>query len=425
VDGNRGRYGATMALTNWAQSHTYRACTVHTPSTLEELVQIVAAAPKIRVLGTRHTFSDIGDSDALVSLERIETGVSVDHDRSTVAVGGAIRYGELAEVLRRERLALANLASLPHISVAGAVSTATHGSGDRNGNLATAVAALELVTSAGDLITVRRGDPRFAGTVVGLGALGVITRVVLDLEPAFEVRQRVFEKLRWEALFEHFDAITSSGYSVSVFTVWAQAADQVWVKARATEALPEELFGAVPATVDLHPIAGVDPVNATPQLGVTGPWSERLPHFRMGFAPSSGAEIQSEYIVGRAQAVAAIEAIRGIAGTVRPLLLVSEIRTIAADALWMSPEYERDSVAIHFTFKREPEAVDAALLEVERTLAPFQARPHWGKRFRIGAEEIRPLYPRLDDFAALVAELDPRGAFSNEWLEARVLGRST
>jgi alditol oxidase len=411
-----------MALTNWAGNHTYRARAVHTPSTLEELAEIAATAPRLRVLGSRHTFSDIGDSCELVSLSALAQDVVVDRYRSLVNVAAATRYGELAEVLLDQRLALANLASLPHISVAGAVSTATHGSGDRNGNLATSVAELEIVTSEGRLITVRRRDPDFDGIVVGLGAIGVVTRVVLDVEPAFEVRQRVFERLRWETLFEHFDEVTASGYSVSVFTLWGEAADQVWIKARSGETLREELFDAAPASADLHPIPGLDPVNSTPQLGVPGPWSERLPHFRMGFQPSSGAEIQSEYIVAREHAVPAIDAVRRISAMVRPLLLVSEIRTIAADNLWMSPEYGRDSVAIHFTFKREPEAVDAALAEVEQALAPFQARPHWGKRFLMRAPEISELYPRLDEFASLIARLDPRGAFGNEWLATRVLG---
>ena len=411
-----------MALTNWAGNRTYRARAVQAPSTLEQLLDIAGTAAHLRVLGSRHTFNDIGDSDELVSLSELAQDVVVDRYQSLVSVPAAMRYGELAEVLLDERLALANLASLPHISVAGAVSTATHGSGDRNGNLATSVAELEIVTSDGELITVRRGAPDFDGIVVGLGAIGAVTRVVLDIEPAYEVRQRVFERLRWETLFEHFDEVTASGYSVSVFTLWGEAADQVWIKARLGETLREQLFDATPARVDLHPIPGIDPVNSTPQLGVPGPWSERLPHFRMGFQPSSGAEIQSEYIVAREHAVAAIEAVRRVSATVRPLLLVSEIRTIAADTLWMSPEYGRDSVAIHFTFKREPEAVDAALVEVERALAPFPARPHWGKRFLMRAPEIRELYPRLDDFASLLARLDPRGAFRNDWLEARVLG---
>ena len=260
-------------------------------------------------------------------------------------------------------MALHNLASLPHISVAGAVATATHGSGDANGNLATAVAALELVTSSGELVTAARGDPDFDGMVVGLGALGVVTRLTLDVEPAYEVRQRVFEELAWDALFEHFDAITGSGYSVSVLSYLGDTVDQVWVRSRVTDApevVRDDLFGARPATVDRHPILGLDPVNCTPQLGRPGPWSARLPYFRMGFTPSAGEELQSEYLVPREHAVAAIEAVRALADRIRPVLQVCEIRTIAADRLWMSPQYGRDSVGIHFTWALEPEAVAAA-----------------------------------------------------------------
>jgi xylitol oxidase len=234
----------------------------------------------------------------------------------------------------------------------------------------------------------------------------------------------VFERLSWEALFENFEAIMSSGYSVSVFTSWGEAADQVWVKRRGEEKVTDVLFGARPASVDLHPIAGLDPVNCTPQLGELGPWAERLPHFRIGFTPSAGAELQSEYIVDRADAVSAIEAILGIAEMVRPLVQVSEIRTIAADSLWMSPEYGRDSAAIHFTWEPDAEAVRPALERVEEALAPFQARPHWGKLFLAHADAVAPLYPRLGDYAALMARIDPRGAFRNEWLKTHVLSGS-
>ncbi len=418
------RYGAPVELTNWAETYTYRARVLHEPATLEQLQEIISAAARIRVLGSRHTFSEIADSEELVSLDRLPAEILVDRETSTVTVGGATRYGELAEVLVREELALANLASLPHIAVAGAVSTGTHGSGDHNGSLATSVAGLELVTSAGELVRVARGDPDFDGMVVGLGAVGAITRVKLDVEPGFEVRQNVFERLAWEALFAHFDAIMSSGYSVSVFTEWGQSCDQVWVKNRVGSPLDverDELFGAVPARANLHPIAALDAINCTPQMGVPGPWSQRLPHFRMGFEPSVGAEIQSEFIVARSDAVNAIGAVLGIADTVRPVLQLSEIRSIAADSLWISPEYERESVAIHFTWKREPAAVRAALVEVEAALAPFAARPHWGKLFVAEADTIGPLYRRLEDFAALVARVDPRGAFRNAWLQTRVL----
>jgi xylitol oxidase len=416
-----------VALTNWAGNYTYRARAIHAPSTLEQLQELVSALPRVRVLGSRHSFSDIADSAELVTLDRMDRDVVVDRDARTVSLCGAVRYGDLAEDLNRERLALANLASLPHIAVAGAVSTATHGSGDRNGNLATAVAGVQIVTSDGNVSTLARGDAAFEGVVVGLGSVGAMARVTLDLEPAYQIRQQVFEGLRWEQLFEHFDAITSSGYSVSVFTRWGEAIDQVWVKSRVTEeSEPErrEFFGATAATTELHVIAGLDPINSTPQLGVPGPWSERLPHFRMGFTPSSGAEIQSEYIVPRSQAVSAIRAVRGIGSEIRPLILVSEIRTIAADRLWMSPQYGRDAVAIHFTLKPQPERVKHLLAAVERALLPFEARPHWGKLFLADAKTIAPMYERLGDFAALLDRLDPRGAFRNQWLESRVLGAS-
>jgi xylitol oxidase len=410
---------------NWAGNYTYRAERLHRPSALEQVREIVANAPRIRVLGSRHSFTGIGDSSELLTLDGLPADVSVDHAARTVSFAGGVRYGELAQVLNAEGWALGNLASLPHISVAGAVATATHGSGDANGNLATAVAALELVTSSGDVVTVRRGDADFDGLVVGLGALGVVTRITLDVEPAYQVRQRVFDGLTWDALFEHFDAITSSGYSVSVFTRWGETTDQVWVKSRVTDA-PEpvdaDLFGSRAAPSERHPIPGMDPVNSTEQLGVPGPWWDRLPHFRLGFTPSAGDEIQSEYIVARSHAVAAIEAVRALAGDVRPLLQVCEIRTIAADRLWLSPQYGQDTIGIHFTWKRDEDAVRRVLADVETALAPFAARPHWGKVFLADAVAIARLYERLPDFSRLVERLDPRGAFRNEWLESRVLG---
>src|ERR687886_1278848 len=308
---------------NWAGNYTYRAQKLHRPSTIEQVQEIIANAPHVRVLGSRHSFNDIADSPELISLEAMPMDVVVDHAANTVSFNAALKYGQLVETLSAEGVALHNLASLPHISVAGAVATATHGSGDTNGNLATAVAGLQLVTSSGEIIEATRGEPDFDGLVVGLGALGAVTRITLDVEPAYEMRQRVFEGLSWEALFEHFDEISSCGYSVSVFTRWGETIDQVWVKSRVTdepEQVESNLFGAVAAEVDRHPILGLDASSCTPQLGRPGPWSDRLPHFRMGYTPSSGEELQSEYLVPRRHAVGAIEAVRTLADEIRPLI---------------------------------------------------------------------------------------------------------
>jgi xylitol oxidase len=410
---------------NWAGNYTYRAERLHRPSRLDQLQEIVAGASRVRVLGSRHSFNDIADSSELIALDALPADVVVDYEAGTVSFNAGLTYGALSGALKAEGLALHNLASLPHISVAGAVATATHGSGDANGNLATQVAGLEMVTSSGEVITSSRNSGEFNGLVVGLGSVGVVTRLTLDVEPAYQVRQRVFEGLRWDALFQHFDEVTSSGYSVSVFTRLGRSTDQVWVKSRVTDA-PEQvrgdLFGAVASTVERHPVLGLDPVNCSPQLGRPGLWSDRLPHFRMGFTPGSGEELQSEYVVPRRHAVAAVEALRALSRRVRPVLQVCEIRTVAADQFWMSPQYGEDTVGFHFSWQPQQEAVEVVLADIETALAPFRARPHWGKLFLAGAPLIAQLYERLPDFTRLLERLDPSGTFHNPWLEAHVLG---
>ena len=409
---------------NWAGNYTYRAQKLHRPTTMEQVQEIVANAASVHVLGSRHSFNDIADSSELISLENLPADVVVDHEAQTVSFGGGVKYGKLVKTLNDEGVALHTLASLPHISVAGAVATATHGSGVTCGNLGTAVAGLEIVTSSGEIIKASRGDPDFDGLVVGLGSLGAVTRITLDVQPAYQVKQQVFEGLSWKALSDHFDEITSCGYSVSIFTRWGQTHDQVWVKSRTDEPdrVEGDLFGAVAATVDRHPIVELDPTPCTPQLGRPGLWSDRLPHFRMSYTPSSGEEIQSESLFPRRHAMGAIEAVRALADRIRPILQVSEIRRVAADRLWMSMNYEEDSVGIHFTWKREPDAVQEMVAQIEDALTPFEARPHWGKIFHAGAAAIAPLYKRHSDFVRLVERLDPRGAFRNAWLKDRVLG---
>jgi alditol oxidase len=418
---------------NWAGNYAYRAQKLHQPTTVEQLQDIVANSSSVRVLGSRHSFSDIADADELISLDAMAADrtpaaeIVVDQHAQTASFGAGVKYDELVEKLNENGVALHNLASLPHISVAGAVATASHGSGITNGTLATAVAALELLTSSGEIVKVSRGDPDFDGMVVGLGALGAVIRMTLDVQPTFEVRQRVFEGLGWEALYNHFDEITSYGYSVSIFTRWGETENQVWVKTRTDEPeeVLDEIFGARPTPEDRHPVPGFDPIAATPQMGRPGPWSDRLPHFRMGFTPSSGEELQSEYLVPHRHAVDAIDAVRGLADRIQPVLQVAEIRTVAADRLWMSMNYGGPSVGIHFTWKPEQERVQELLVQLEAVLAPFQARPHWGKLFHADAGTIAPLYEKHSDFVRLVERLDPRGAFRNSWLNVRVLGGSS
>ena len=341
-------------LANWAGNHPYRATQLHRPSSVDELRAIVARAPKIHALGTRHCFNDIADSAELVTLEAIDQSVAIDRSAQTVTVNAGIRYGDLARALEREGLALHNMASLPHISVGGAVATATHGSGDANGNLATAVTALELVTSDGDIVNVSRKDDDFAGMVVNLGALGVVTRLTLDVQPSYLMRQEIFEHLAWEVLFDQFDAVMASADSVSLFLDYGDDVGQVWLKTRVApdDPLPprEQFLGARAAIRAVHPVPDLTTESLTDQLGLPGPWLDRLPHFRLDGVPASGAELQSEWMVPRRKAVEALRAVRDLAPTFRPHLMISEIRTVAADDLWLSTSYGTDIVCFHFSW---------------------------------------------------------------------------
>jgi len=417
---------------NWAGNYTYHAAKFHQPETVEQIQELVSRSNKLKALGTRHSFNDIADSPGdLISLERFDKIVALDHGRRTVTVEAGVRYGQLARWLHGEGYALHNLASLPHISVAGACATATHGSGDRHGNLATAVSGLEMVTATGDLVVLSREEQgeQFLGTVIGLGGLGVVTTLTLNVSPTFQMQQDIYENLPLSELEEHFDEIFSSAYSVSLFTDWRNATfNQVWLKSHVPDGVSvkvaSQLFGATLAIANLHPIATLSAENCTKQMGISGPWYERLPHFRMDFTPSSGEELQSEYILPRQHAIAALHAIDQLRERIAPLLQISEVRTIAADDLWMSPCYKQACVAIHFTWKKDWDGVRKLLPLIEEKLEPFEARPHWGKLFTMDPTRIQLLYKRLPEFRELLQHYDPQGKFRNTFLDKYIFGIS-
>lgn len=405
---------------NWAGNLRYRAQRRESPRTVDEVSGIIAeaarAGTRVRALGSRHSFNDIADTDGvLLSLAGLAEAPALDGDTGRVRVPAGMRYGELAPWLQERGRALANLASLPHISVAGAISTGTHGSGERVGSLATQVAAVELVDGTGARLRVERGDADFDGSVVGLGSLGVLTTVELDTEPTYEVAQTVFEGVRWDDALAAFDDLQTRGDSVSLFTTWrdAEAIDQVWMKTRGQSPELADL-GGHPADGPRHPLPGIDPEPCTAQQGVPGPWFDRLPHFRLAFTPSAGDELQSEYLVPRDEVVPAIAALQELAPRIAELLLVCEVRTIAADGLWLSPAYERETVGLHFTWRRDVPAVMALLPHLEAAL-PDSARPHWGKLFALDGSAVAQRYPRWGDMVALRDRRDPDRVFANEW----------
>lgn len=427
-DSTAGDGGGSVPVAgqNWAKTFHYSANRLAEPRNLQGLQEVLRSTEHLKPLGSRHSFSRVADTEGtLVSMLHFAEIGGVDKAAKTVTVGGGVKYGDLCVGLDEQGYAIHNLASLPHISIAGAISTATHGSGSNNGNLSTAVQALELVTPAGELRQFSRASDgeRFDGVVVSLGALGFITKVTLAVEPRFEMRQYVYENLPWQQLEQNFDAVMDAAYSVSLFTTWAERGiEEVWIKERTDRTKPfearKELFGATAATRDLHPISALSAEACTPQMGVPGPWYERLPHFKMGFTPSSGDELQSEFFVPRENAVAALKAIAALHKQVSPVLQISEVRAIKADQMWLSTAYGRDSIAIHFTWKKDEEGVLAVLPAVQGALAQFGPRPHWGKVFTLEPASLRAQYPRLSDFLKLRKELDPAGKLRNEFLDS-------
>ena len=419
------RAGDAASRMNWAGNQAHHAERLHEPASLERLQEIVRKAKRLKVLGSRHSFNDIADTTGdLVSLRGMPRVFDLDRTAGTVRVDGGVRYGELCARIDAAGFALHNLASLPHISVAGACATATHGSGDRNGNLATAVSAVEVVTPSGEATALSRDrDPDvFDGAVVSLGAIGVVTTLTLQLQPTFQMRQEVYEDLSFDRLADHFDAITGLADCVSLFTEWRSSMfEQVWLKSRVTVDRgddPEpQRFGATRATKPLHPIRRMPADACTQQLGVPGPWYERMPHFRMDHTPSAGAELQSEYLVPRRHAVDALLALDAVRHRFAPLVQVSEVRTIASDRLWMSTATGRASVGFHFTWQPDPESVGSVLPTVEAALAPYDPRPHWGKLFAMPPDAIRASYPDLPRFVDLVDRFDPAGTCRNAFLD--------
>ena len=402
-----------MTERNWAGNLQYTAATLAEPASVTELQKLVARSPRVRALGTRHSFSDIADTTGtLVSTARLPNEVGVDTSKNVARISAATRYGVAASAIAQAGRSLHNLGSLPHISVAGAISTGTHGSGTSNGILATAVEAIELVGAAGQEVRIERGDKEFNGAVVGLGAVGVVTSVELALGEHFDVHQEAWYETPWSALLDDPRTLFNSAYSVSVLTHFGSShLEHVWLK---SEVRNDARLPAVTGARRRDPDAVMD-ANLT-EFGSAGPWDQRLPHFRLDMIPSRGDELQSEYYVGLDQARAAVDVLRGLADDIDPILAISELRTVAPDDFWLSGAFERESLSIGFTWKPDAVAVAAATRKIEAALAPLHARPHWGKLHGFRSDDLARVFPRYLDAGELFRRRDPDGKFANAYL---------
>jgi len=314
------------------------------------------------------------------------------------------------------------MGSLPHISLAGAYATGTHGSGDTNQMLSSSLKAFSFIDAKGELIHYGIGDENFDACRLGLGSYGLWVSVTLHVVPTYQIRQDVYRQIPWESFYEDPKLGTSAGYSVSLFTKWGGAKiDQLWAKSMIGDLQPPAtLYGQSAegnSLVELAPGVGA---NLTQQGGVPGPWLDRLPHFRLDATPSAGNEIQTEYFLNRDAAIEAMREINKISSLINPTLVISEIRTIAQDSAWLSPMKQEDKIALHFTWKNERQSVSKAVDLVERALAPFAPIPHWGKVHHFDERRLALRHEKLSEARATFDSLDPAGKFSSEYL--RILG---
>jgi len=407
-------------MKNWSGNVEFVPERLAHPKSVSEIAEIVSVSTKVRAVGSAHSFNRIADShDTLIAFDEFPHDISIDSVSRTVRVSAGVRYGELAIALHAAGFALPNMGSLPHITVVGATSTGTHGSGVANQNLSAAISRIELINADGEDVTIAGVD--LSAARVGLGALGIIHHVTLNIIPAFELTQAVYVDLPFQDFLANFHDVMAGAYSVSAFTTWGDSViDQLWVKAlpSAENVVPDTYFGAKIATTKMHPLAGADTQSATEQMGSRGPWHERLPHFKLDFTPSFGEELQSEFFIDITDAKPALEYLYGMRELIQPYLLVSELRTIARDENWLSPSYQRDSLAIHFTWKPDVVGVRALLPTIEAGLNPYNARPHWGKLFTDAHFDFQALYPQFSAWKVFRDKYDTTRKFTNAQLEA-------
>ena len=418
-------------IANWAGNVWFQPRRLYRPRSMDELRQALEGSDRVRAVGSAHSFSRVADSEGvLINLADMQRGFDVDNASRLARVSGSWTYGDLCPRLHEAGWALENLASLPHITVVGACATATHGSGRRLGCLAAQIEKVEMLTADGELVTLAEGDDRFPAAAVSLGALGVVTALTLRLRPAFLIVQHVHERIPLEVIVADLEATMTHAYSVCLFTDWEERpyAD-VWVKRLiedgddADDMEAEPLFGVPAISSKRHPLREGS-VDACTEQRTVGPWHLRLPHFRADRTPASGDELQTEYFVPWEHASAAISAVAALGSRIRPVLLLTEIRTVAADHLWLSPFCGRDSLAIHFSWRNDWEEVRAVLPLLEEALAPYRARPHWGKLFTYPREYLERVYgTSMMLFRDAAGALDPRGRFRNEFLDRWVFDR--
>ena len=430
---------------NWAKTVYYNH-TIHYPKTVEEIQHILQYHAKIRVLGSMHSFNNITKlpqefNGVYISMSNMNQVIKCCRgERVTIQPG--ITFGELGEYLHERNFGFHNMASLPHITVGGAISTGTHGAGVFNGNLASHVMQVKLISADGKLRTYRIGqDPEFQHIPVSFGLAGIIVEIELDIVPDYDIQQCIYENLPFNTIKKSdYKTAFSSAYSFSIFTQWKNRKfTSIWAKYRLRKGRNgneesimidcPDMNKIKPSSNKVHPLPGGDTSFVSGGIGKNykEPGYVGLPHFLMEGVPSQGEELQSEYFVSSHMFDVVIEVLFHHFEEnpkLYDLLYVSEMRFVAGDKLTLSPQHVLgSSIGFHFTWKKEFDQVVDALKGIENVLKPYNALPHMGKLFTMTGRELEGKYGQrnLRAFQSFVAPLDPLKKFVNPFLQNLIL----
>jgi len=408
-------------MKNWAGNLTFSAKEYIEIDSISKLQSIVSKASGVKVLATGHSFNDIADTNQTqISIKNLSNKIEIDSIKKVVLVPAGMQYADVCRYLETKGWALFNTASLGEITVAGAMLTGTHGSGSNNPVLSDCVEGIEMVLESGEIFNISREDSdEFFGFVISLGALGVFTKLKLKIVESFSIKQFVYENIGIQSISENFDDVFDKSYSVSYFSNWKKnSTGQIWMKFLDNNNFPQLpsvwLDGNI-ANANQHPVKVNDPSPCTDQMGVSGKWLYRLPHFKLDSSPASGDEVQTEYLVDRAYVSHYIDELSNIGDEIAARVYATEIRTIKADDLWLSGAHGRQTVGFHFTWKKS-DSLQTFLPKIEEILGNHNGRPHWGKLFSTPRENLIGRYPKYSNFEDLLKKYDPNKKFRNSFI---------
>ena len=395
--------------TNWVGNQSFTPAFAAAPRDVEEVASLVRQAAErgvcVRVAGAGHSFTPVVETDGLLlDLSALRGVLDADAERKRATALAGTRIHDFYEPLWEAGLALRNQGDIDTQQIAGAVATATHGSGTRYTSLSGVVRGVQLVSATGEVRNIGDDEPDLLRAAqVAVGMLGVITRLELDVTDTYRLREQI--GLRpWDDVMEHWDQLVSQHRHFGFFWLPSEQSAALYKLERHGQRMTDQCY------VKVYDEIGPDVPDDDTEGHRVDRWYRIFP---MVFDPNFD---ELEYYVALERGPQALHAVRELMLTRLPdSVYPLEVRTVGADDAFLSPQYQTATTSISVSGKPGTDYWDY-LRSIDALLAEFDARVHWGKLHFLTPERLQALYPRADDFIALRRELDPEGIFLNDHL---------